>query len=71
VTIAMKKGDVATEIAEGRRAVGQVGGRIEPLIHVPELPDLGSERVLVPLRKTQPTRADLPRAAGVPAKRPL
>lgn len=71
LTIAMKKGQIASEIAEGRRAVGQVGGRVEPLIAVPDLPDLGGDRVLAPLRKVRPTRPDLPRAAGMPAKRPL
>lgn len=69
--VAMKKGDVTREIEEGRRAVGQVGGQIERVIAVPELSDLGGDRVLVLCRKARPTRSDLPRAAGVPAKRPL
>lgn len=71
LAVALKKGDVAAEIAEGRRAVGQVGGRVEPPIPVPQLPDLGADRALVVCRKVRPTRADLPRAAGIPAKRPL
>lgn len=71
VLVAMKKGDMARELEEGRRAVGQVGGQIEAIITVPELPDLGGNRVLVVCRKARPTQPDLPRAAGVPAKRPL
>ncbi len=71
LTVAMKKGDIAQEIEEGRRAVGQVGGQIGAIVRVPALPDLGADRVLLPLRKVRPTRADLPRAAGVPGKRPL
>lgn len=71
LAVAMKKGDIMDEIEEGRRAVGQVGGQIQPPIRVPALPDLEDNRVLVPLRKVRPTRPDLPRAAGVPAKRPL
>lgn len=71
LTVAMKKGEIAAELAEGRRAVGQVGGRLEEMVRVPPLPDLGAERVLVPCRKVRPTRPDLPRAAGLPAKRPL
>lgn len=71
LVVAMKKGDVGTEIEEGRRAVGQVGGTIETSIAIPLLPDLGADRLLVPCRKVRPTRPDLPRAAGVPAKRPL
>ncbi len=71
LTIAMKKGDIAAELAEGRRAVGQAGGRLEPPIPAPPLPDLGDDRVLIPLRKIRPTPPELPRAAGTPAKRPL
>ncbi len=69
--VAMKKGDLDTELAEGRRAVGQLGGRVEPLVRVPPLADLGHDRVLIPCRKVAPTRRDLPRQAGTPAKRPL
>lgn len=69
--VAMKKGDLTRELHEGRRAVGQVGGRVESVLPVPALPDLGHERLLVVCRKERPTRHDLPRAAGVPAKRPL
>jgi len=71
LVIAMKKGDIRTEVTEGRRAVGQVGGKVERLIPVPPLPDLGDDRVLVPLRKIRPTPPEFPRAPGMPAKRPL
>lgn len=71
LTVAMKKGDLALEVAEGRRAAGQLGGQLGATVRVPALPDLGDDRVLIPLRKVRPTRPDLPRAAGVPAKRPL
>ena len=71
LTIAMKKGDIARELEEGRRAVGQAGGRLEPLVPVPALPGLDGARVLVPCRKVRPTPPQLPRAAGIPATRPL
>lgn len=71
LAVALKKGDLTDELEEGRRAVGQVGGRLEPFVTVPALPDLDGDRVLVCCRKVRPTRADLPRAAGVPGKRPL
>ena len=71
LTVAMKKGDITAELAEGRRAVGQAGGAIERLIPVPPLADLGDDRVLVPLRKERPTPPELPRAAGTPVRRPL
>jgi 16S rRNA (guanine527-N7)-methyltransferase len=71
LAIAMKKGDLSGEVDEGRRAIGQVGGRVEGLVRVPILAGLSSDRVLVVCRKVRATRADLPRAAGIPAKRPL
>jgi len=71
LTIALKKGDIAGELAEGRRAAGQLGGHIGEPIRVPPLTDLGDDRVLIPLRKTRPTPPRFPRAAGTPAKRPL
>ena len=71
LTIAMKKGDITRELEEGRRAVGQVGGRLDPLVPVPALPGLGDERVLVSCCKVRPTPPHLPRAAGIPATRPL
>jgi len=71
LVIAMKKGDIADELAQGRRAVGQVGGRIGDIMRVPPLADLGDERVLVPLHKVRPTPPELPRTAGTPSKRPL
>ena len=71
LTVAMKRGDIAREIDEGRRAVGQAGGCLEPLVRVPALPGLDGARLLVPCRKMRPTPPHLPRAAGIPAKRPL
>lgn len=71
LTIALKKGDIAGELAEGRRAAGQLGGQIAEPIRVPPLADLGDDRVLVSLCKARPTPPQFPRAAGTPAKRPL
>lgn len=71
LVVAMKKGDVHAEVVAARRAAGQVGGRIERLVPVPEIADLGDDRVLVPIRKIQATRADLPRQAGLPSRQPL
>ncbi len=71
LVVAMKKGGVHAEVVGARRAAGQMGGRIEALVPVPEIADLGDDRVLVPIRKVQPTRADLPRQAGLPSRKPL
>ena len=69
--IAMKKGEIGLELAEGRRAAGQLGARVGRVVPVPPLPDLGEDRLLVRCDKIRPTRPDLPRAAGILARRPL
>ncbi|HZS91388.1 MAG TPA: 16S rRNA (guanine(527)-N(7))-methyltransferase RsmG [Chloroflexota bacterium] len=69
--IAMKKGEIELELAEGRRAAGQLGARVGRVVRVPPLPDLGEDRVLLRCDKIRPTPPELPRAAGLPARRPL
>jgi len=71
LAIALKKGDIVGELAEGRRAAGQLGGQLGEPIRVPPLTDLGDDRVLIPLHKARPTPPQFPRAAGTPVKRPL
>lgn len=67
--VAPKGGDGAAEAERASRAVGRLGGRIGAVLPV-ELPDV-EPRTLVIIDKVKPTPADLPRAAGVPSKRPL
>jgi 16S rRNA (guanine527-N7)-methyltransferase len=65
-----KKGDLADELAAGRRAAPLLGARLlDPLpVTVPPLDD---GRVLVLARQERPAPPQYPRAAGAPAKRPL
>ncbi|MBI2862284.1 MAG: 16S rRNA (guanine(527)-N(7))-methyltransferase RsmG [Chloroflexi bacterium] len=67
---AMKKGDIAAELAAGQAAAVRLGGaemRAIP-IEVPFLPDL---RHLVLTSKVAPTPERYPRRPGIPVKRPL
>lgn len=60
------------ELAEGRRALKELGAEVENVIRVPLLPEVGEkERRLVVLRKTRGTPGRYPRSVGVPAKKPL
>ena len=70
IAIAMKQGDLSTELAEAERAIALLGGTLEQIIAV-DLPGLPPGRQLVALRKAQPTPPAYPRRAGLPAKRPL
>ena len=67
--VAPKGADGASEAAQARRAIGQLGGRLDTVLPV-RLPDV-EERTLVVVHKVRPTPAELPRPVGVPAKRPL
>lgn len=62
----------AAELAEGRRAARTLGAKVEDVIRVPLLPEVGEkERHLVILRKTRETPPAYPRRVGVPARQPL
>jgi 16S rRNA (guanine527-N7)-methyltransferase len=65
-----KKGDLAEELAAGRRAAHTLAARLlDPvLVAVPPLDD---GRVLLVARQERPCPAEYPRPAGAPAQRPL
>ena len=67
--VAPKGGDGADEAKRSRRAIGQLGGRAGVVLPV-YLPDV-EPRTLVVVDKVRPTPAHLPRAPGVPSRRPL
>ena len=68
--ILQKKGDISQELDRSQRAFDTLGGRLlETTAIEPEV--LGGERVLIVVKKVNPTPAEYPRRAGIPAKRPL
>ncbi len=67
--VAPKGGDGAEEAELARRAIGRVGGKLVAVRPV-ELPGV-EPRTLVVIAKERPTPDDLPRAVGVPSRRPL
>ena len=68
--IALKKGDIAEEMEEGRYAVEKLGGRYGETVPV-MLSLLGEGRVVVVMEKVSPTPDQFPRRPGLPTKRPL
>lgn len=70
LTIALKKGDLAGELAAGQRAVEMLGGELHPPLPV-TIPGLDDGRVLLVARQVHACPAIYPRPAGAPAKRPL
>ncbi|MBA3947513.1 MAG: 16S rRNA (guanine(527)-N(7))-methyltransferase RsmG [Herpetosiphonaceae bacterium] len=67
--VAPKGADGAVEAAEARRAIGQLGGKLQGIMSV-DLPGV-DRRTLVIIDKLKPALSYLPRAVGVPDKRPL
>ncbi len=67
--VAPKGADGVVEAAAARRAIGQLGGKLQGIISV-KLPGV-DPRTLVIIDKQKPTPAYLPRAVGVPGKHPL
>lgn len=67
--LALKRGDIAEELAEGARAAIELGGALGDITPVP-IPELKSH-VLVRIDKTGETPSQYPRRPGVPAKNPL
>jgi 16S rRNA (guanine527-N7)-methyltransferase len=67
---AMKGSDPAAEIAEAKRALAELGGRLEA-VHALQLPFEQAARHIVVVRKTGRTPARYPRKAGIPAKQPI
>ena len=71
VFIAMKQLNVGEEIQESLTAVEKLGGAISmPPLEV-DLPNLLPKRALVLVKKISPSPNELPRAAGIPQKRPI
>ena len=68
--IAMKGSKFVEEIAEGRTAVGILGGEIISAEEV-KLPGLDDGRAIIRIRKIKKTSVKYPRKAGVPEKQPL
>ncbi len=68
--VAMKKGEIASELTRARRAIELLGGRLREARPV-AAPGLEDGRILVLIDKVAPTPGAYPRRAGVPAKRPL
>lgn len=67
---AMKGGDPAAEIAEAKRALSELGGKLEA-VHALELPFEQAGRHIVIIRKSGRTPARYPRKVGIPAKQPI
>ncbi|GAA0507997.1 16S rRNA (guanine(527)-N(7))-methyltransferase RsmG [Deinococcus depolymerans] len=66
-----QKGPISEdELRAGRRAAGEVGGRLT-VVDAFTLPVLGDARTLVVIEKTGPTPAKYPRREGVPNQQPL
>ena len=69
--VALKKGDIAAELAAATAAIRTLGGAPAEVLPV-EIPGLAGEgRCLVVVRKRRPTPTGYPRRVGLPAKRPI
>ena len=70
--LAMKARLREEELHTGRRAASLLGARIEEIIRVPHISEIGPrERRLVVVKKVRPTPAGYPRRVGVPRSHPL
>lgn len=70
LTIAPKKGELATEIAAGERAAKLLGARLLEAVQV-TIPLLVDGRVLLVAVQAKPCPPQYPRPAGAPTKHPL
>ncbi len=68
--VALKKGDIAPEVAGAQQAIATLGGKLEE-VRPASLTGLNDGRVLVVMAKVGPTPAEYPRRSGRPAKQPL
>jgi 16S rRNA (guanine527-N7)-methyltransferase len=68
--LAMKGPKLGQEMGSARRAAQSLGGRIEEIL-APGGMEPGYQRVIVLVKKVEPTPLNFPRKTGVPAKRPL
>lgn len=67
---AYKSGKVEEELAEGKKAISILGGKLEKTEEF-MLPGTDMERSLVVIKKMKKTSGKYPRKAGTPAKEPL
>ncbi|HEV2236634.1 MAG TPA: 16S rRNA (guanine(527)-N(7))-methyltransferase RsmG [Ktedonobacterales bacterium] len=70
LVLAPKKGELAAELAAGRRAAAALGGRMEAPLPV-DVPGLEGGRVLVVVAQERPCPTPYPRPAGAARKQPL
>jgi 16S rRNA (guanine527-N7)-methyltransferase len=65
-----KKGDIAEEMKQAKRAITTLGGKLLEIkpVTLSEFPD---NRVLVVIEKVMPTLEQYPRGSGLPVKRPI
>ncbi len=68
--IAMKGTTAEQEVADSRRALTLLGGRVQHIMPV-ELPDVPDKHYLIVIEKVTHTPSAYPRKAGLPAKEPL
>ncbi|CAM3568692.1 16S rRNA (guanine(527)-N(7))-methyltransferase RsmG [Deinococcus frigens] len=68
--VAQKGNITAEELNAGRRAAGEVGGKVQ-VVDPFELPILGDARTLIVIEKHRPTPSKYPRREGVPTAQPL
>lgn len=67
---AYKSGKVGVELAEGKKAVSVLGGKIDRTEEF-YLPGTDMERALIMIKKVKTTPKKYPRKAGTPSKEPL
>lgn len=68
--IAMKSGNLDTELEKGKKAIHLLGGKLEAIEEY-TLPETDIARTLLLIRKVESTAKKYPRKAGIPAKEPL
>jgi 16S rRNA (guanine527-N7)-methyltransferase len=68
--VALKKGNIESEVAQASRAISRLGGK-PPEIKEVSLTEFSDRRWLVVVTKASPTPEAYPRRPGIPAKRPL
>lgn len=69
--IAMKKGELSSELAAGSRAASQLGAFALTSVDVPPIADLDDQRVLIVAHKKNSTPAAYPRRPGLARQLPL
>ncbi len=68
--IALKSGDIESELSESKNAIKILGGEVIDVIHY-TLPSSDIERSFVVIKKIGKTAKKYPRKAGLPSKEPL